>query len=193
MALTRAFLKGMGLTEEQVGAIIEEHTNVTTALKDQIKSYQADASKLSEVQKELENLQKDVSSNDWKGKYDKEHESFEQYKADVKNREELERVKTAYRRLLTECNVGDKHIDSILRVTDFSGIKLTGDGSIDGVDALREKVKSDWSGFISTKETRGQNPEMPPGVGDPSNSNTGRAAQLAKKYHDNLYGVKKED
>ena len=32
MALTRAMLKGMGLTEEQVSAIIEEHTNVTSGL-----------------------------------------------------------------------------------------------------------------------------------------------------------------
>lgn len=193
MALTRAFLKGMGLTEEQVGAIIEEHTSVTTALKDQIKTYQADAGKLAEVQRELEALQKDVSTNDWKGKYDKEHESFEKFKTDVQNRETLERTKAAYRRLLTECNVGDKHIDSILRVTDFSGIKLAEDGSIDGVDALREKVKSDWGGFIATKETRGQNPENPPGAGNPSEGNPGRAAQLAKRYHDNLYGVKKED
>lgn len=190
MALTRAFLKSMNLTEEQVNAIIEEHTNVTGALKDQIKEYKTDADKLPDLQKELDDLKKDVKANDWKGKYDKEHESFEKYKADILSKEALENTKAAYRKLLTECNVGEKHIDSILRVTDFSNIKLAEDGNIDGVDALKEKVKSDWSGFISTKETRGQNPDNPPGGSNPAGGNAGRAAQIAKKYHDNLYGVK---
>ena len=36
MSLTRAMLKGMNLTEEQVSAIIDEHTSVTSALKEQI-------------------------------------------------------------------------------------------------------------------------------------------------------------
>ena len=31
MAVTRNFLKGMGLTEEQVSAIIEEHVSTTNA------------------------------------------------------------------------------------------------------------------------------------------------------------------
>ena len=51
MALTRAMLKGMGLTEEQISAIIDEHTSVTTALKDQIKEYKEQADRLPEVQK----------------------------------------------------------------------------------------------------------------------------------------------
>ena len=52
MALTRAFLKGMGLTDEQVGAIIEEHTSVTSALKDQIKGYKEKADEYDDVKKE---------------------------------------------------------------------------------------------------------------------------------------------
>ena len=39
MALTRRFLKGMGLTEEQVDTIIEAHTEVTDGLKEQINQY----------------------------------------------------------------------------------------------------------------------------------------------------------
>ena len=192
MALTRAFLKSMNLTEEQVNAIVEEHTNVTGALKDQIKEYKDAAEKLPTLQKELDDLKKDVKANDWKGKYDKEHESFEKYKEDMHNKEVLENTKSAYRRLLADCNVGEKHIDAILKVTDFSDVKLKDDGTIDGVDTLKEKVKTDWSGFISTKETRGQNPETPPAGGSPASGSMGRAAQLAKKYHDNLYGVKEE-
>ena len=56
MALTRRFLKGMGLTEEQVDTIIEAHTEVTDGLKEQINQYKADADKLVDVQKELDDL-----------------------------------------------------------------------------------------------------------------------------------------
>jgi len=194
MALTRAMLKGMGLTEEQVSAIIEEHTNVTSALKEQIKEYKVDAEKLPGVQKELDDLKKDTSASDWEKKYNDEHTAFEAYKKDISDKENSEKIRSAYKKLLAECNVGDKHIDSIIRVTDFSGMKLDKDGSLEGVDGLKEKIGSDWSGFISTKETRGADVDNPPGDGgNPDTKKTGRAAELAAKYHDNLYGKVKED
>lgn len=193
MALTRAMLKGMGLNEEQIGAIIDEHTNVTSALKDQIKAYKADAEKLPEVQKELDDMKKDTSASDWEKKYNDEHSAFEKYKTEISDKEKSEKIKAAYKRLLTECKVGEKHIDSILRVTDFSNIKLADDGSLDGADALKEKIGSDWSGFISTKETKGADVDNPPGDGgNPESKKTGRAAELAARYHDNLYGKVKE-
>lgn len=189
MALTRAMLKGMGLTEEQVSAIIEEHTNVTSGLKDQIKQFKADAEKLPGVQKELDDLKK----GDWEKKYNDEHDAFEGYKKDVTTRETAAKMKAAYTKLLTECKVGTKHIDSILRVTDFSGMKIAEDGSLEGADKLKERINSDWSGFITSTETKpGEDPATPPGGGSTESKKTGRAAELAAKYHDNLYGKAKE-
>ena len=56
MALTRKLLKGMGLTDEQVDTIIEAHTDTVDGLKEQVKTYKADAEKLPNVQKELDDL-----------------------------------------------------------------------------------------------------------------------------------------
>lgn len=194
MALTRAMLKGMGLTEEQVSAIIEEHTNVTSSLKDQIKQYKPDAEKLAEVQNELDELKKDTSAKDWEKKYNSEHKAFEDYKESISKKEKSEKIKSAYKKLLAECKVGEKHVDSIMRVTDFSSMKLTEDGSLEDVEKLRESIGSDWSGFISSKETKGADVNNPPGGGnDPDSKKTGRAAELAAKYHNNLYGSAKED
>lgn len=200
MALTRAMLTGMGLTEEQISAIIGEHTTITSALKDQINEakeqmnqYKEQAEKLSSVQKELDDLKKDVADNDWKGKYDKEHSDFEDYKANVASKEKTSKVKDAYKKLLAECKVGEKHVDSILRVTDFSSMELDDNEALKDVDTLKEKINSDWSGFITSTETHGADVNNPPsGGGDAGNGKTGRAAELAAKYHDNLYG-KKED
>lgn len=194
MALTRAMLKGMGLTEEQVSAIIEEHTNVTSALKDQVKEYKADAEKLPAVQKELDDLKKDTSASDWEKKYNDEHSAFEKYKTDIADKEKSEKIKSAYKSLLSECKVGEKHLDSILRVTDFSKMKLGEDGSLEGAEELKKQIGTDWSGFISTKETKGADVETPPGKNDEGGSKgSGRAAEIAAKYHDNLYGKVKEN
>lgn len=195
MALTRSMLKGMGLTEEQVSAIIEEHTNVTTALKDKIESLKESTETLESVQKELDELKEDVKKNDWQKKYEDEHTAFEKFKNDVADKETANKVRSAYKKLLNDCNVGEKHIDSILRVTDFSEIKLDKDGNLEQADKLKESIESDWSGFISTKETKGTDVDNPPsGKSSEDGKKTGRAAELAAKYHDNLYGkVEKED
>jgi transketolase len=184
----------MGLTDEQVGAIIEEHTSVTDALKKQRDDFKEKAEKLPEVQQKLDDLQKDFDKykedsgkDNWEEKYNKEHEDFEKYKSDVANRETIAKTREAYKKLLAECNVGDKHIDSILRVTEFKDMKLKEDGSLDNVDALKEKIADDWSGFISSKETKGASVETPP-AGHGSTEKPSRAAELAAKYRENLYG-----
>ena len=192
MALTRSMLKGMGLTEEQVSAIIDEHTNVTSALKDDIKKYKDDAEKLAEVQKELDELK--TGQGDWEKKYNDEHKAFETYKSDIAAKETMNSIKSAYKKLLTDCKVGDKHINSIIGVTDFSEMKLDKDGNLEGLDDLRKVITDKWSGFISSEGTKGADVDNPPGDdGGDDGKKTGRAAELAKRYHDNLYGAVKEN
>ena len=192
MALTRAMLKGMGLTEEQISAIIDEHTTVTGALKDEIKKYKADAEKLPDVQKELDGLK--VGQSDWEKKYNDEHKAFEDYKNDVAVKETTSKIKSAYKKLLTDCKVGEKHIDSIMGVTNFSEMKLDKDGSLEGLEDLKKVITDKWSGFIPTERAKGTDVDNPPDTaGGGEGKKTGRAAELAKRYHDNLYGAVKEN
>lgn len=160
MALTRSMLKGMQLTDEQVSAIIEEHVATVDGLKADRDKYKADAAKLLTVQQELDKLKS--GDDDWKTKYEKEHKDFEDFKKDVATKEATARVRSAYRKLLVENGVGEKHIDAVLRVTDFTGIKLDKDGKLENSDKLTESIKSDWSGFITNKGTKGVGVENPP-------------------------------
>ena len=160
MALTRSMLKGMQLTDEQVSAIIDAHTETVDGLKAERDKYKADAAKLPGVQKELDELKS--GGDDWKGKYEKEHKDFEDYKKDVTNREAVAKVRSAYRKLLVENGVGEKHIDAIIRVTDFTNIKLDKEGKLENSDKLTESIKSEWSGFITNKGTKGADVDNPP-------------------------------
>ena len=201
MALTRAMLEGMGLTEAQVGAIIGEHTTVTGELVAERDNLKEQVKELSDVQKQLDDLKKEydefkenVEKDDWQEKYETEHKDFEAFKAEIESKESATKIREAYKKLLTECKVGDKHIDSILKITDYSNMKLQEDGTFEDADKLKENITTDWSGFITTTGSKGTEPATPPdnnsGGGDGGES---RAAQLAAKYRENLYGKAKED
>lgn len=160
MSLTRSFLKGMGLTEEQVGAIIDAHTETVNGLKADRDNYKATAERL----KDIEQKYNDLSQEDWKARFDKEHKDYEDYKKSVNDEKKLADVKAAYRKLLQESKVGEKHLDSIMKVTDFSKMKLDAEGKLEGEDKLIENIKADWSGFVVTEQTRGVNVQTPPTV-----------------------------
>ena len=158
MALSRSYLKSMGLSDEQVNSIIEAHSETVEGLKAERDKYKADADKLPEVQKQLDAL----TGEDWKGKFERERKDFADYKADVANKERLGKVKAAYRQVLEGIKVGKDHIDSIMEVTDFGKMKLGDDGKLEDVDNLTANAKQRWSGFITTQVTKGANVATPP-------------------------------
>lgn len=160
MALTRSMLKGMGLTEEQVSAIIDAHTETVDGLKDSLKAAKADADKLKAVQKELDDL-KANDGDDYKAKYEKEHSDFDEYKKTVANEKATAEKRSLYRELLRECGVDAKRIDSVMKVADIEAAKVK-DGKIENVEDLTKSIKSEWADFIATDSTRGANVQTPP-------------------------------
>lgn len=160
MALKRSFLESMGLSESQISAIMDEHTAVTDRMKKEIDQYKADADKLPSVQKELDALK---GGEDYKAKYDKEHQDFETYKAQVARDADAAKVRSEFRKLLTEEKISEKRLDAICKVTDFSAMKLDKDGSLHDADKLRESIKKDWGEFITETRERGVDVETPLG------------------------------
>lgn len=161
MALTRPYLKGMNLTEEQISAIIEEHDNTISGLKKVRDQYKADAEKLPQVQKELDDLKAGNSS--WEDKYNSEHAAFEKYKSEAQAKENQLKIEGAYRDLLKANNIGEKQIDAIVRVTDFSKFELDENGKFKEESKISESIKSDWAAFVTTTSTSGANVDNPPG------------------------------
>jgi hypothetical protein len=165
MALTRNMLKGMGLIDEQVGAIIDEHVATVDGLKAERDKFKADAEELPTVKEELRKLKESVESLDnegWQKKFEQEHNDFEQYKAQVAEDKREAECKELYKSLLAKTGVGESHIDSILRVTDFKNIKINKDGSLDNENKLTDEIKSLYGGFITSQGTQGASVENPP-------------------------------
>lgn len=180
MAVTRSFLKGMGLTDEQVGAIIEEHTNTVNGLKEARDTYKADAEKLAAVQKQLDDL-KANSGDDWKEKYNTLKKTFDDFKTESANQAKAEKVKAAYAQLLKDANVDSKRIDAILRITDMSGMTLDESGKLVDADKLSASIKSEWGAFIQTTGVKGSSVETPPE--NHSGTTMTRADVYAKDEH----------
>lgn len=160
MALTRKLLKGMGLTEEQMDTIIEAHTDTVDGLKGDLARYKADAEKLHGVQEELKTL-KAKGDDGWKDKHDKVKKEFDDYKKEQLRKETKSAKEAAYRELLKSAGISEKRIDSVLKVTDLSGVELE-DGKIKNADELRKSIKEEWADFVVTKGQKGADTKSPP-------------------------------
>ena len=179
MAISRSFLKGMGLTDEQVSAIVEAHAETVDALKAQRDAYKEDADKLKDVQKKLDEALAN-NSGDWQRKYEelkteydefkatKEEElskvqnEFDTYKNAQTEKETMAQKREAYKKLLSDAGVSDKRADTILKVTDLSVVEFNKDMSVRNADKLIEGIKSEWAEFISVGGTQGAKVENPP-------------------------------
>jgi len=172
MALSRKYLQGMGLTEEQISAIIESNEETITDLKNKINQYKSDAEKLESVQKELD-VAKEAMANGDKSPYKVKYEAileekeelqkeFDAYKTEVTEKETLAKKTDVYKALLKNAGVSEKRIDAIIRVTDVSAVELTADGKAKNADDLTNAIKSEWADFIATTSEQGVNTSTPP-------------------------------
>ena len=167
MALTRKFLTGFGLTEEQVQAIIEAHTETVNALKDQRDEYKDKADKIPSLEKTIADLKSaDDTTNEWQEKYEKEHSDFEAFKQAQADKETAVAKTAAYTELLKTAGVAEKRIGAILKVTDLTELELTKEGKLKDADTLTGTIKETWSDFIETTETEGAKTPTPPAGDD---------------------------
>ena len=201
MALTRKYLAALGIESDKIDEIIEAHADTVDGLKAERDRYKSDAEKLPEVQKALEDSQKELSDlkesvekngdGIYKKQYDDLKAEFDKYKSDQTAKETLANKTAAYKNLLKDAGISEKRIDSIvkLKTADFDSIELDEEGKIKGADKLKESIKEEWSDFIVQEGKKGANTQTPPGNAGGEPNGKSRAAQIAAQYHANLYGA----
>lgn len=177
MALTRKMLTDLGLTAEQQDAVISAHVGTVSEIKDERDRYKADADKLVDVRKQLDDANKQVSAlqskatdgESWKTKHDALSAEFEKYKADIAAKETLAAKQAAYRGLLADANIAEKYRDKVLKYTDFSAVELDEKGKLKGAAALLRAVKEEWPEYVENV-TEGSTVQPP---NPPANSGSG--------------------
>lgn len=174
MALTRRALKAMGIEEEKIDEIISMHTDTVDGLKADISRYKADAEKLPDVQKQLDEF-KAAGDDGYKEKYEKEHSAFETYKADVTAKEAKAAKEKAVRAYFEGKNITGANLELAMRGCgeEMAAIELDGD-KIKDTKSLDALVAGTYKGLVSTSRTKGTDTSNPPG-------NTGAGTMTKEK------------
>lgn len=177
MALTRKMLTAMGIEPDKVDQIIESHTETVDGLKKQAEELREQAARVPALEKEIEDIKAAQPKEDWQEKYNELSKEFDSFKASTEaDKAEWEKAQL-YRSMLREAGVDEKRIDSIMKVTDLSGISVE-DGAITDADTVKEAIAKEWGDFIAHTNTQGANVETPP-------SSTG-----AKMTRDEIMAIK---
>lgn len=165
MALTRKMLKAMGIEEDKAEEIIGAHVETVDALKKERDDLRSRAEGAEELQKQLDDLKARAEDEDgYEEKYQSEHKAFEDFKAKVKADEGEREKRGLYRELLLKAGVDAKRVDSVLKVSDLSGLSVK-DGKLEGEDEAVEAIKRDWGDFIAKKTVEGAGVATPPKQG----------------------------
>lgn len=165
MALTRKMLKAMGIEDEKIDQIIEEHVEVTDALKSQ---RDAATGERDQLKKKLGDAAEE-GGQEWKAKYEAERKAFEAYKADAEAEKGAAKVRALYRSELEGLGITGSRADAVLRVTDLSKVEVEG-GKLKDPEAVRKAIESEWAEFIPQKRTEGAGVANPPAGGEKAKS-----------------------
>lgn len=167
MALTRKLLKGMGLTDEQIDSVIDAHTETVDGLKSQIETLKADAGKLQDVQKELNDLK---NGKDWKAEHDKLKKEFDDFRSSTEAKEAETAKREAVRKAAKEAGLSEAGISKAVKYTDLSKVELDKDGTIKNADKLAADIKAEWGDYATTTRTQGASVANPPASGKATRS-----------------------
>lgn len=154
---------GEACNDEIENKLIALHLGVVDPLKDDVARYKADADKLLDVQRELDDL-KAAGNDDYKQKYEDEHAALENLKQSIADEKALAEKSSLYRLLLQESGIDPKRIDAVLRVSDLTKVEVK-DGSIVDSKALAESIKTEWADFVVKPGAKGDKPDTPPADG----------------------------
>lgn len=189
MALTRKFLKSLGLDEDKVDAIIDAHTESTDALKKQRDEASGKIADLESITKERDELKAKLEKA---GDAAKVQAEFDAYKDSVAKEKANASKKNAIIAALKNAGVSrDEFVDLLIGKIDLEQVEMDGE-TAKNADALIGPLKNNYSGCFGKVETKGE-PKVDPPSGDQGGHRTGTAARIARQYHDNLYGVVKKN
>ena len=163
----KAVLSDAGLPVDALDKTAEDicarHSAALDSIKEERDSYKEEAAQLANVKEELEAL-KAAGDNGFKAKYEKEHEAFVKYKAEVTHKAELEAKKAAFLDILKDAGITkDTSVAKVLKYTDLDKLgTLNADGKFEEAKEILKSVKAEWPEHITTESEHGATTPTPP-------------------------------
>ncbi|MBR4550587.1 MAG: hypothetical protein IKO83_11825 [Oscillospiraceae bacterium] len=189
MALSRKFLAALGIEESKIESIIDAHTETVDALKKERDGYKAEADKIPDLQKDLEKAKAAAKDS---GEFDKLKKEYEDFKAEVANKETLANKKAALKKLCEAkegAYLSETGVAKALKYSDYSKIELDEKGEIKDAKELAKSLREEWKEHAQSDFQNGVRTPTPPVGGSGSGGGeTSRAAQLYAQHRAALYG-----
>ena len=147
--------------------------------------YNAKKAQVDELQTKIE------ESEGLQGKYDKLKTEYDAYKNEQEAKETRIQKQDAYKEILKDIGVPEKRFAVILKTVDLDELKLK-DGKLEDVDKLKASAKEEWGDFIPTVKEEGVDSATPPENNGGKKDKPSRAAELARRYQEQMYGKVEE-
>lgn len=166
MALTRAMIRDMGVTEKEViDSIMEAHGETINLIKEKNTQKEAD------YKTSLSDLQ--TNAEDYKAKYESEVASHEKTRSEldkkyndfeiaVNSEKQQQSIKDKLSELLKTNGMNEKAINKALKLYDISSVEMDDKGKIRNEANVLENFKVEWDGFFATEKTDTYSPPTPP-------------------------------
>lgn len=188
MAFTRKYLASLGLENDKIDAIIEAHAEVTDALKADITKYKTEADKIPDLEKQVEEAkQHKADAEKFKADYEAEKAAHDKLKSDNAAQAETAKKTAALKKLLKDSGYHEKGIDLVAEHTDLSSFEIDENGTFKDAEKITAGIEEKWGIFKGKTEKFEHVPQNQPNNGGGSNQPS-RAAQIAARVHENLYG-----
>lgn len=200
MSFKRSDLAALGIEPEKIQTLIDWHTETVKALQAQIDEGKGNAEKLTEAQVELDKVKKDLEAanktieaaekDNYKGKYESEKAAHDKLKEEIQTKETTAKKANAFKGMLKEKGYSENAINKITKYGGYvDNVELDDEGKMKDTDKLIENIEKEWSEY---KPVSGIERHVPPTPHDADGSGTpqkSRAAEIAEKYHNSLYGA----
>ena len=162
MALTRNYLKSMGLTEEQVNAIIENHTDSIDGLKAELATARAAAETVEALTKERDELKDKLSKA---GDAAKVQAEFDAYRQQVETEKANAAKSEAVRKALKASGVQrEEFLDLLMGKVELDKVEMDGD-AVKDEESFVAPFKASYAGCFASESEQGTKLQNPPSGG----------------------------
>ena len=176
MALTKAqvreILSEAGCDPEKIAdacqKILDGHVATIEALKEDRDQAKAQAEQMQKDLKELEELKKN------NGDIEALRKEYDDFKANVEAEKIKAKKETAYKEILKDCGIPERHYAKILKYSDVNGIEFDEEGNVKGADEIRKSIEAEWGDHKETEHVEGVKTATPP-------SNNGTKTTMTKE------------